>query len=120
MKLFALLVSITLCYSFPAPLQTNVSEPFGLLQKVSEQVIDPDYNIPEVKDAPAIPYDERNSPTHAYSVDISFHTTPSDMDCLRDQGYKSVFVRALNPIGNTYFDRNALNTINNAFEGKID
>uniref|UniRef100_A0A8R1DVD1 Lysozyme n=1 Tax=Caenorhabditis japonica TaxID=281687 RepID=A0A8R1DVD1_CAEJA len=83
----------------------------------SEHVIDPDYNIPEVQEAPEIPYAERDSPTHAYAVDVSFRTTLSDMGCLREKGYKTVFVRALNPFG--YFDREVLNTINNAYQAGL-
>ncbi|CAI2354441.1 unnamed protein product [Caenorhabditis sp. 36 PRJEB53466] len=113
--LLLLIVAFAPAYSLPtvSP-QWNLFEP-----KVPELVITPDYNIPQVEDAPEIPYDERDSPTHAYGVDVAFHTFLSDMDCLRDQGYKTVFVRAFNPIGNGYFDREALNTINNAYDAGI-
>uniref|UniRef100_A0A1I7T5V5 Lysozyme n=1 Tax=Caenorhabditis tropicalis TaxID=1561998 RepID=A0A1I7T5V5_9PELO len=120
MKYSILLAFIPFIFSLPTVPISNESGIWNSFQTVnSEQVIDPDYNIPEVQDAPEIPLDERDSPTHAYSVEIAFHTTQSDMDCIRDQGYKSVFVRALNPIGNTYFDVEVLNTINNAYQAGL-
>ncbi|EGT55457.1 CBN-LYS-3 protein [Caenorhabditis brenneri] len=123
MKHYLMLIFIPSLLALPTVPTAQPSDPLGLWNHIqpvlSDQVIDPDYNIPEVQDAPEIPFDERDSPTHAYSVDIAFHTTPSDMECLREKGYHSVFVRALNPIGNTYFDSEVLNTINNAYEAGL-
>ncbi|KAF1751006.1 hypothetical protein GCK72_017558 [Caenorhabditis remanei] len=117
MKLIAILFCLPLIHTLPTVPPFN---PWNLVQSEEvEQVIDPDYNIPEVQDAPEIPFEERDSPTHAYSVDIAYHTTMSDMECLRAKGYRSVFVRALNPIGNTYFDIEVLNTINNAYNAGL-
>ncbi|PIC27172.1 hypothetical protein B9Z55_019505 [Caenorhabditis nigoni] len=120
MKFLFFLALLHFGSSLPTSAPKVPAEPWNFFEKVPvEQVIDPDYNIPAIQDAPEIPMEERDSPTHAYSVDIAFHTTVSDMDCLRDHGYKSVFVRALNPSGNTYFDKEALNTINNAYDAGL-
>ncbi|CAB3398697.1 unnamed protein product [Caenorhabditis bovis] len=82
----------------------------------SDESTTPTFDVPQLDDAPKLGEFEKHSITHAYAIDIADAMSISQMNCLKFEGYRTIFVRAF---FNNSFDPNCVQNILNAHKAGL-